>query len=91
MSELLGPRPNPRARLRELLAAGSVLAPGAYDALSARLVAQAGFDAVYMTGFGTCATLWAGRTWGCWAGRRWRRTPAGWPLRWTSRCRCREA
>jgi len=57
MSELLGPRPNPRARLRELLAAGSVLAPGAYDALSARLVAQAGFDAVYMTGFGTSATL----------------------------------
>lgn len=29
-----------------------VMAPGAYDALSARLAAQAGFDAVYMTGFG---------------------------------------
>lgn len=29
-----------------------VLAPGAYDALSARIAAQAGFDAVYMTGFG---------------------------------------
>lgn len=57
MSDLLGPRTNPRARLRELLATGSVLAPGAYDALSARLVAQAGFDAVYMTGFGTSATL----------------------------------
>ena len=28
------------------------MAPGAYDALSARLAARAGFDAVYMTGFG---------------------------------------
>ena len=34
-----------------------VLAPGAYDALSARLVEQAGFPAVYMTGFGTSASL----------------------------------
>jgi 2-methylisocitrate lyase-like PEP mutase family enzyme len=33
------------------------MAPGAYDALSARLVEQAGFDAVYMTGFGTTASL----------------------------------
>ena len=46
------------ARLRELLAGpGPVLAPGAYDALSARLVENAGFDAAYMTGFGTTATL----------------------------------
>jgi carboxyvinyl-carboxyphosphonate phosphorylmutase len=34
-----------------------VLAPGAYDALSARLVEQAGFDVVYMTGFGSAAGL----------------------------------
>lgn len=48
----------PRARLRELLTGpGPVLAPGAYDALSARLVEQAGFDVVYMTGFGTTAAL----------------------------------
>jgi carboxyvinyl-carboxyphosphonate phosphorylmutase len=33
------------------------VAPGAYDALSARLVEQAGFDAVYMTGFGSTAGL----------------------------------
>jgi len=46
------------ARLRELLAGPEpVVAPGAYDALSARLVAQAGFDAVYMTGFGASASL----------------------------------
>lgn len=31
---------------------GIVLAPGAYDALSAKLAAQAGAAAVYMTGFG---------------------------------------
>src|SRR6266852_2191806 len=44
-------------RLRELLAGPDLLvAPGAYDALSARLIAQAGFFAVYMTGFGTAAS-----------------------------------
>ena len=49
--------PSPRARLRELLATPEPLvAPGAYDALSARLVEQAGFDVVYMTGFGTSAS-----------------------------------
>jgi len=32
-----------------------VLAPGCYDALGARLVEEAGFEAVYMTGFGTSA------------------------------------
>jgi 2,3-dimethylmalate lyase len=53
---LSGPRA-PRARLRELLAAGPVVAPGAYDALTARLVEQAGFDVVYMTGFGSTASL----------------------------------
>jgi 2,3-dimethylmalate lyase len=46
------------ARLRELLASGeTILAPGAFDALSARLVEEAGFAAVYMTGFGTSAAL----------------------------------
>jgi 2,3-dimethylmalate lyase len=45
-------------RLRELLEGPEpVLAPGAYDALSARLVEGAGFEAVYMTGFGTSASL----------------------------------
>jgi 2-methylisocitrate lyase-like PEP mutase family enzyme len=34
-----------------------VLVPGCSDALAARLVEQAGFDAAYMTGFGTSATL----------------------------------
>src|SRR5438309_2364652 len=45
-------------RLRELLAGPDlIVAPGAYDALSARLIAQAGFLAVYMTGFGTAASI----------------------------------
>jgi 2,3-dimethylmalate lyase len=52
------PSASAAARLRALLASGSpVLAPGAYDALSARLVEQAGFECVYMTGFGTTASL----------------------------------
>jgi 2,3-dimethylmalate lyase len=46
------------AALRELLDGGEpVLAPGAYDSLSARLVEQAGFPAVYLTGFGASASL----------------------------------
>lgn len=58
MAALLSSPAAPRARLRALLAAGGpVVAPGAYDALSARLVEQAGFDVVYMTGFGTTAGL----------------------------------
>jgi len=45
------------AKLRALLAEPApLIAPGAYDALSARLVEQAGFDSVYMTGFGTSAS-----------------------------------
>ncbi|MGB6457041.1 MAG: isocitrate lyase/PEP mutase family protein [Streptosporangiaceae bacterium] len=40
--------------LNDALSAGPmILAPGAYDALTARLVAQHGFPAVYMTGAGT--------------------------------------
>jgi len=45
-------------QLAELLRGGEpILAPGAYDALSARMIEQAGFPAVYMTGFGTSASL----------------------------------
>src|SRR5690348_13792320 len=44
--------------LRQMMAAGEpILAPGAYDALSARLIEAAGFPAVYMTGFGTAASV----------------------------------
>jgi 2,3-dimethylmalate lyase len=44
--------------LRQLMAGREpILAPGAYDALSARLIEAAGFPAVYMTGFGTAASV----------------------------------
>ena len=47
----------PTARLRALLARpGCIIAPGVADALAARLVALEGYDAVYMTGFGTSLT-----------------------------------
>lgn len=36
---------------------GMVVAPGAYDCITAKLIEQAGFSAVYMTGAGTAATL----------------------------------
>src|ERR1700679_3823861 len=43
-------------KLRELLRRdGIVTAPGAYDCITARMVEQAGFSAVYMTGAGTAA------------------------------------
>src|SRR5688500_1628755 len=45
------------ARFRTLLSQpGCIVAPGVADALAARRVALEGFDAVYMTGFGTSLT-----------------------------------
>ncbi|KRB10361.1 oxaloacetate decarboxylase [Achromobacter sp. Root170] len=41
---------SPGARLRQQLSENIVVAPGAYDGLSARLVAAAGFSAVYASG-----------------------------------------
>lgn len=49
---------SPRRRLRARLTSGPLLvAPGIYDALGARIVEQAGFEAVYMTGNGVSASL----------------------------------
>jgi 2,3-dimethylmalate lyase len=51
-------RPGGPARLRELLDSGqTIVAPGAFGPLAARLVEEAGFSAVYMTGFGASAAL----------------------------------
>ncbi len=44
-------------RLKELIAAGIVVMPGAYNAITAKLVAQAGFDAVYVSGAGVTNAL----------------------------------
>jgi len=47
---------HPALQLKEALTTGRIVqAPGAFDALSARLVERAGFPAVYMTGFGATA------------------------------------
>jgi 2-methylisocitrate lyase-like PEP mutase family enzyme len=49
---------SPGARLRQLLDGPEpVVAPGAYDCLTARIVQEAGYPAVYMTGAGTAASL----------------------------------
>lgn len=62
MSDLLRSRPNGPAQLRALLNQAQeskqpLVLPGCYDALGARLIEQAEFDAAYMTGFGTAAGL----------------------------------
>src|SRR4051812_49447760 len=50
----MNPRPiTPRRALRQLIGgSGYTMVPGAYDTLTARLVEQAGFAAVYLTGGG---------------------------------------
>ncbi len=51
-------KPTVRQRLRARIKSGPlIVAPGIYDALGARIVEQAGFDAVYMTGNGVSASL----------------------------------
>ena len=45
------------AALRARLASGKILTiPGCYDAMSAKLVEKAGFDAVYVSGYAVSAT-----------------------------------
>lgn len=47
----------PTKKLRELFAQGKlVVAPGAHDALTARVIEKCGFEAVYMTGYGQAAS-----------------------------------
>ena len=58
MSEYLGGKRGRTGNLRQMLSGKEpILAPGAYDALTARIYEQAGFPAIYMTGFGTSASL----------------------------------
>ena len=46
-----------RAKFRELVESREILVmPGAYDALSAKLIEASGFDVVYMTGYGQSAS-----------------------------------
>jgi len=49
---------NVMRQLKDLLAKKKLItAPGAYDALTAKLIEGAGFGAVYMTGYGTAASM----------------------------------
>jgi 2-methylisocitrate lyase-like PEP mutase family enzyme len=49
---------NKAKRLRELLRKlGLIMAPGSYDAFSAKLVEKAGFDVVYLSGGGSAGSL----------------------------------
>jgi len=58
MADFLAAKSHRSELLRELLERReTIVAPGAYDALTARIIEQAGFPAVYMTGFGTTASL----------------------------------
>ena len=62
MADLLRPRSSGPSALRALLSEAAtsdqpLVVPGCYDALGARLIEQAGFDAAYMTGFGTAAGM----------------------------------
>ncbi|MFN8139061.1 MAG: methylisocitrate lyase [Fimbriimonadales bacterium] len=43
---------NPGGKLRELISQGTVVLPGVYDAITAKLAQQAGAQALYMTGAG---------------------------------------
>ena len=48
---------NASDHLRQRLKSGGIIAaPGAADSLTARLIEQAGFEAIYMTGFGATAS-----------------------------------
>jgi 2-methylisocitrate lyase-like PEP mutase family enzyme len=54
--EPTGPLPSPGARLRAVLdRPGIAVVPGCHDAMGARLVAQAGFPAAFLSGFAVSA------------------------------------
>jgi 2-methylisocitrate lyase-like PEP mutase family enzyme len=42
-------------KIRELVSAGTVLMPGVYDALTARIAARVGFDVVFISGYSVSA------------------------------------
>jgi len=49
------PTPSKPRRLRELITQGTVVLPGAFNALTAMQIERAGFDAVYVSGAGIAA------------------------------------
>src|SRR5437016_1866822 len=53
------PGENPGGRFRELLSGGTVVLPGVFNAITARLAEVAGFDALYISGAGVTNALTA--------------------------------
>ena len=51
-----GPRSGAQ-HIRELVASRTILMPGVYDALSAKVAARAGFEVIFITGYSLSATL----------------------------------
>lgn len=49
--------PRASTALRALLKQGPLVVPGCFNAMSARVLAKAGFPAIYMTGYGTSLSL----------------------------------
>ena len=45
-----------RRSLRALLSESSIVAPGAYDAVSAKIIESLDFPAIYLTGYGASAS-----------------------------------
>ena len=45
----------PAQRLRDVLAARAIIVPGVFDALGARVASQAGFEALFLSGYGVSA------------------------------------
>lgn len=58
MNHLMKDRITGPTKLRELIDENEILlAPGAYDALSARIIESVGFPVVFITGFGSAASM----------------------------------
>ena len=45
----------PAQRIRDLVAADTVLMPGVYDAITARIAARLGFEIVFISGYSVSA------------------------------------
>src|SRR6185295_15849093 len=50
-----GPTTTQAEQIRSLVSSGTVLMPGVYDALSARIAARVGFDIVFISGYSASA------------------------------------
>ena len=67
----------PAQQIRDLVARDTVLMPGVYDALTARIAARVGFDITFISGYSVSAPRgWASRTSASSPSRRWRTRPA---------------